>query len=178
MDRLNRKFDALQRVAQAIEEAGDPASLIPDPSQLIPVVNLDLTTYNNIRSNCPFLGLPAADIDHLTGLNDIRSKLSSAYSDLISDLEKHPWLRFDRLQGMLDRALSQATASLSEVQGYLQCATSICGASTSEEISRNQAIMEKYAQNFVDGPGTILTSSMVTKKNQVNTAISAIRALQ
>jgi hypothetical protein len=54
--RLNRKFNALRRIAELLEQVGDIGVLIPNIAELIPITSITLDTYQRLVENCPFLG--------------------------------------------------------------------------------------------------------------------------
>lgn len=152
MDRLNNKVTALQRLA-------DLASSVPVPSidGLIPVAQVDSTTYNLIRASCPFLNLPPLDVDNMIGLTALRSQLTAAYQDLLNSLDGAPIARLARFKTMLDRFKSRMNVKLEDLANYTRCAAGVCQAAS--RVANGTAIQRTYQANFVDAPNEIFSSA-------------------
>lgn len=165
---LNKKFAALRRLAELLEQLGDLSSFLPNLSQLIPVIDIDLDVYTSLQVNCPFLNLPPATTEDL---NELKSKLNAAYAQLAAKLNLSPWMRMNKVQQMLNDYQQKLNFPYGE--DYLRCLSSVCAA-----IGTAGSLMEKastvnigkelqlFSQNFVENGGQILTKSMQTKRDE------------
>jgi hypothetical protein len=165
---LNKKFDALKRLAALLEQLGDISSLLPNISGLIPVANIDISAYTDLQVNCPFLNLPPYSNENIAQL---RSKVNAAYADLARMLSALPHLRMGKVQGMLNDF--QETINFPYGEDYIRCLNSICAAigtagSLLKGLSQTdiQKELELFGQNFVDNAGQVLTEPMRIKHNE------------
>jgi len=60
IEAINGKFAALRRLSELLEQLSDLTGFIPDITKLIPLSAIDLTLYETLRAECPFLHLPPA----------------------------------------------------------------------------------------------------------------------
>ena len=168
--KLNNKFEALRRLMELLEQLGDLSALIPNISSLIPVIDIDLDAYTNLRSNCPFLNLPAVDETNLEGL---RRKVIDAYNSLTADALNHQWLRMGRLQDELTKAQGKLNAAFAEGAQYIQCFQAACATAASATNFLNRvgetkvnAELARFGKNFVDEGGRVLTAPAQAKYEQ------------
>ena len=176
MDSINGKVNGLRRLAQLIERASDPRSLVPDINQLVPLGSIDVQSYENLRTSCPFLNLPSAAL----GLENLKSDLNKAYNALIAKLKLHPFLQLQRLVDKLDRLLASSGIDLACVNKYLQCARAACVAAgrMSATLEKNTLVVEKYTANVANTSASVLSNSAQTKVKEVTSAIDQIKNLQ
>ncbi len=179
--RINNKFEALRRLGELLEQLGDLSNLIPQISQLIPVIDIDLSIYTNLRSNCPFLNLPAADE---TSLENLRNQVITAYSTLTAGLLNHPWMRMGKLQDQLSKYQQKVNAAFAEGGQYIQCLQAACQAAqqTGQFLTRvSQADIanefSRYGRNFVDNAGQVLNESALAKYDQTVAAVNQMKSL-
>lgn len=179
--RLNRKFAALQRIADLLEQIGDVAGLIPNIDNLLPISSITLETYAKLVQDCPFLGLPPASD---ASLAELRLKVQAAYASLIKILLNHPHLRLDKLQGILARFQSTMNAGAAVAQDFLTCLQTICAtieAAGTAFQNISQANIGKevaaYTKNFVQHEGQVLSAGGKAKVQEVKTTINAIKDL-
>lgn len=179
--RLNRKFNALRRIAELLEQVGDVGVLIPNIGELIPIFSITLETYQRLVENCPFLGLP--DVSE-ANLAELRQRVQEAYGNLVRKLLNHPHLRMTKLQSALTKFQSDLNAGAAVVSDYLLCLQTICdtiGAVGTAFQNITQADIQKeiaaYTKNFVENAGSVLTEPMKVKAQQVQTTIDEIKAL-
>lgn len=99
---INTKFNALKRLAELLEQAGDASGIIPNPANLIPLSQINLELYNQLRIKCPFLNLPVADT---TAITNLKFKVQDSYYRMISKLNHHPYMRIADLNRLLNRAI-------------------------------------------------------------------------
>jgi hypothetical protein len=181
---LNKKFAALQRLAQLIEQFGDINTLIPNLNRLlgtlVPVDALNLDIFSVLQTACPFLGLPPySNAD----LNELKSKLQTAYSRLLGDIANHPWMRLDRLQEQLNDFQNKINYPYGA--DYLRCMNAVCGALdaagslysglANANISKELAL---FSKNFVQGAGEVLTEPMKLKRNEAMNVYNAVSDLR
>lgn len=176
MNGVNGKVNGLRRLAQLIERASDPRSLVPDINQLVPLSSIDVQSYENLRTSCPFLNLPSA----AEGIENLKSDLNKAYNALIARLGLHPFLQLQRLVDMLDRFLSSSGIDLACVNQYLQCARAACVAAgrVSATLERDTRVVEEYTTNVANTTAAILSDSAQNKVKEINSAIDQIKNLQ
>jgi hypothetical protein len=179
--RLNRKFNALRRIAELLEQVGDVGVLIPNIAELIPIQSITLDTYQRLYENCPFLGLPDVSV---ANLGELRLKVQAAYGNLVRKLLNHPHLRMTKLQNALTKFQNDLNAGAAVVSDYLLCLQTICdtiGAAGTAFQNITQADIQselaKYTKNFVENAGEILTEPMKAKAGQVEDTIREIRDL-
>lgn len=165
---LNKKFAALRRLAELLEQLGDISSFLPNIFQLIPVIDIDLDVYTALQVNCPFLNLPPATTEDI---NALKSKLNAAYAELAGKLLNHPWMRMDKVQKMLNDYQQKLNYPYGE--DYLRCLNSVCAAigtvgsllekASTVDIGKE---LQAFSQNFVENGGQVLTKSMQTKRDE------------
>lgn len=165
---LNKKFAALRRLAELLEQVGDVSTALPNLAALVPVADLDLELYTAIQVNCPFLGLPEYSNQNLA---ELKSKMNTAYGLLARRVANHPWARLDRVQSMLNDYQQRINYPYGE--DYLRCLNSICAA-----ISAAGSLLEtwstvsvetelaKFTTNFIDNAGQVLTEPMQIKRDE------------
>ncbi len=169
---LNKKFAALQRLAQLIEQFGDINTWLPNLGRLVesmvPVDSLDINAYTNLQVYCPFLNLPPYSNEDLA---ELKSKVQTAYGQLLGQIAKHPYMRMDKLQGMLNDWQNKINYPYGE--DYLRCMNAVCGAvqaaGTTLSGLANTNIgreLELFGQNFVENAGEILTEAQQIKRNE------------
>jgi hypothetical protein len=179
--RLNRKFLALRRIADLLEQVGDVSVLIPNIGELIPVVSITLETYQRLVENCPFLGLPDVNEGNLA---ELRQRVVLAYLALVSKLLNHPHLRMTKLQEMLAKFQSDLNAGAAVISDYLLCLQTICdtiGKAGTAFADFTQADIAKetaeFTTNFVANAGQVLTNGQKLKAEQVSTLVTNITDL-
>lgn len=180
--RLNRKFNALRRIADLLEQVGDLSVIVPNIGELIPVSSITLDTYARLVQNCPFLNLPETPNSESLAL--LRQKVIEAYANLIRKLLNHPHLRMGKLQDVLTRFQNDMNAGAAVVADYLTCLQTICdtiGVAGTAFASVTQADIKKevaaYAKNFGSNAGRVMTDGMIVKEQQVQTMLDEIRDL-
>lgn len=176
--RMNRKFEALRRLALLLSQLGDLSSLFPNLMALLPnllPINLiDMSVYINLARSCPMLGLP--DVGD-GPISDLRSKVAAAYGNLTRDLLNHPYMRMDLLQSQMDKYISRASREANNGMGtaldYLTCLNAMCeaGASIGSTLSSMSKAnigeeITKFAYNFQDQAGQVLTEPLRIKRDQ------------
>lgn len=181
---LNKKFAALRRLAELLEQFGDLNSWLPDLGRLLnalPAVgDLDIDVYTNLQVSCPFLNLPPfSNAD----LNDLKRRLSAGYSQILGDIANHPWSRLDKLQGMMNDFQNKINYPYGA--DYLRCMNAVCGAisaagSTISGLANVniQSELTKFGQNFIAGAGEVLTQPMQIKRNNAFQIYNAVYDLR
>lgn len=179
--KLNNRFEALRRLMEILEQLGDLKAFIPNIASLIPVVDIDLDAYTNLRSNCPFLNLPAVDE---TNLEALRRQVIDAYNSLTADALNHQWLRMGKLQDALSRAQGQLNAAFAQGAQYIQCLQAACATAQSAEGFLNRvgstnvtAELARFEQNFVTEGGRVLTAPAQAKYEQAVRALDTMAEL-
>lgn len=179
--KINNKFEALRRLSELLEQLGDLKSLIPNISSLVPIVDIDLSTYVNLVSNCPFLGLPPVSE---TSINALRNRVLSAYNAYMADLLNHPWMRMGELQDQLTKYQQQVNAAFAEGAQYIQCLQAACQAARAtgsflERVSSTDIDNEfaRFGTNFVQNGGQVLTATAELKYSQALQTVETLRDL-
>lgn len=182
MNRLNKKFEQLRRLASLLEQLGDLSWLIPNLNALIPVIDIDFEVYNQLASNCPFLGLPGNPVQG--NLDALRAEVLSAYDNYARKILNHPFMRMGELQEELTKFQVQITGAMTQGQDFIRCLQSMCAAgsalqSTVSRLSQTdiQATVSKFTENFVTNAGQVLTDPMKQKHQQATDALGMIQGL-
>jgi hypothetical protein len=175
MDALNNKVAGLRRLAQLIEQASDPRTLIPDINRLVPLDQIDVQSYENLRASCPFLNLPSA----AAGIALLKSDLNQAYNALIAKLNLHPFLQLQRLVDQIDRFIAQSGVNYGCVLQYLQCAQAACKAAgnISATLERNAVIVEEYGKNILNTTAAVVSERGQAKITEIKNVISQVENL-
>lgn len=190
--RVNRKFEALRRLAILLEQLGDLTTLIPDINKLIqnliPVNMIDFSVYNNLAQACPFLGLPAYGE---APLEELQRKVSEAYARMAGKIANSPYMRLGGLQNELERFVTnldgyQDMFENYATQGaqYLECLTAMCqaGAQTyslvgkvpSDELTVQ---LNKYRNNVITEGGSVLTAGGKQKYAEAKSAHDQLKGI-
>jgi hypothetical protein len=182
MNRLNKKFEQLRRLAALLEQLGDLSWLIPNLNALIPVANIDFDVYNQLAANCPFLGLPGNPVQG--NLNQLRAEVLSAYDNYARKILNHPWFRMGQLQDEMTKFQTQITGAMTQGQDFIRCLQAMCAAgsalqSTVSKLSQTdiQATVSKFTENYVTNAGQVLTDPMKAKYAQMTDAVGTIQGL-
>jgi hypothetical protein len=179
---INRKFNALRRLAELLEQIGDLSGFIPDIGALVPLYLVNLDAYTNLVSACPFLNLPknpsTEDIVRL------QAQVAAAYTRLTDQLLKHPWVRMGKLQAQLDKVQGRVNDILAQGEQYFQCLQQACRSAEQAvnfvaEIADTDFKKEfdDYTRNVVGSNTQVLNSAMRNKRNEVQGAIDNINEL-
>ena len=165
--RVNRKFDAMRRLAQLLMDLGSLEELVPNINALIPVADIDFDTYNQLAAACPFLGLPFPGERPLV---ELRSAVIGAYANLVKSSLNHPWSRMGKLQGEFDKFTNSVNFGLGMARSYIQCLQAACnavGAVGSAFVKVTQADIQKeltkFASDYTANAGQVLTAPMKLK---------------
>lgn len=165
--RVNRKFEALRRLAQLLEDLGNLSDLVPNINALIPVVDIDFDTYNQLAAACPFLNLP---FPGEASLVELRQRVIGAYSNLMKDLLNHPWIRMGKLQDEMSKFQSKVNFALGMGASYIECLLAACNAvsavgSAFQKVSQAdiQKEISTFTSNYMANAGQVLTEPMRTK---------------
>jgi hypothetical protein len=175
MEVLNNKVAGLRRLAQLIEQASDPRTLVPDINALVPLNRIDVQSYEDLRNYCPFLNLPSA----AEGLALLQSDLNQAYNALIARLNLHPFFQLQRLVDQLDRLIAKAGVDYACVLQYLQCAQAACRAAgnVSSTLDRNAAIVEEYGKNILNTTAAVVSERGQAKITEIKNVITQVEDL-
>lgn len=185
LKRINRKFAAMRSLAQLLEQLGDLGDLVPNIGRLIPVVQIDLQTYENLVAQCPWLNLPPAT----TGdLNQLQAMVTGAYANFFNKLLRHPWNRMGQLQDQLDDFIGSLqgdiNSAVTQTGDFLRCLQAVCAAGkavvgTLNAVSDADIAKEinAFAENFVAEGGQVLTEGMKIKYQQIQDGKAQLIAL-
>lgn len=185
LKRINNKFEALRRLAELLEQLGDLSILIPNISQLLPVLDIDFDAYTNLRANCRFLNLPPVDE---TNLEDLRNQVITAYSQLTAKALNHPWMRMGKLQDQLSRYQDQFNSAFADGSQYIQCLQAACqtagalaesGQNFLDRVQNSDITGEvaRFGRNYVDQAGQVLTNAGKAKYEQAIRVVDRMKEL-
>ena len=173
IEAINGKFAALRRLAQLLEQLADLTGFIPDISRLIPVSQIDLSLYENLRNSCKFLNLPPASGDPEQVLGEIRAQVNAAYGRLLSQLDLNPLSRMDKLQQKIDDYQQRFNAEALKGVDFMSCLQAACQAAIAAEgfvSNLSNTTPEKvlteaktYIKNVVTDQGKVLSSAAKAK---------------
>lgn len=179
---VNRKFAALQRLAELLEQIGDLSGFIPNIGALIPIYLINVDAYANLVAACPFLNLPKSPSQEDIGA--LQRQVADAYSRLTSQLMKHPWIRMDSLQDQMNKVQGKVNEVLNQGAQYMQCLQQACTSAGQvvnfvAEISQTdfQEQFDQYTRAFVGNNGQVLNNAMRDKRDQVQGGIDQINEL-
>lgn len=176
---VNRKFNALQRFAELLEQLGDIQGLLEgiNPAALIPLYAINFDVYTDLVNACPFLNLPKAPSNASTA--QLQSIVSSAYASMIAGLNLHPFSRLATLQAQMDKVQGQVNAVLQEGETFLQCLGAVCGSAnvTLKFVNNFQQEFNDFKRGYLASNGQILTQQMKDKVTTVNGLIQNINEL-
>lgn len=168
---VNKKFNALRRLAELLEQIGDLSIFLPDISGLIPVVEINLDAYLSLVQACPFLNLPKVPVQ--ADIDGLRSLVQSAYLRMIANLNVHPFNRMGKLQAQLDKAQDKFNEIIGQGNDYLQCVSAIC----SLGLVFPQSEFDKFKRGYVASGGKVLTPAMQAKVTAVQERITRLNQL-
>jgi len=179
--RLNKKFEQLRRLASLLEQLGNLSELVPNIAGLIPVVDIDLSVYNQLAAACPFLNLPAPGE---ASLNELRAKVIAAYANLARKVLNHPWNRLGALQGELSKLQAQLNAPLATATNFIQCLQAACTAAVqagtvlgSFSVGQINTEIAKFNEFYVEQAGQVLTGPAETKFNEAQNTFKTLNEL-
>lgn len=181
---INRKFNALQRLAELLEQLGDLTSFIPpNLSAFIPLYLINLDAYTNLVQACPFLNLPATPSNATTA--ELQGLVNSAYARVIQKLQQHPIFRLGKLQDQLNKVQTSLNGPLNTGAQFLQCLNQACasgaiGASFVSEVAQDDfsAQIDQYTRTYLANGGKVLTTTAQNKVNELNGIIDNINELR
>jgi len=182
--RLNRKFNALLRLSQLLEQLGDVTVLFPNLSNLIPVVDIDFNTYESLRQNCQFLNLPPAEGNAATAVQELRRRVTDAYAVLLRQLSNSPNFRLGKIQEFLNKSQGDVNMAFAIAGDYLRCAQAACNTvgavgSTLQNIASADLQKEAaaFTQNFVTNGGKVLSQGAQIKYDQTRATVDRLKEL-
>lgn len=168
--RINRKFESLRRIAQLLQDLGNLSDLVPNINALIPVVDIDFDTYNQLAAACPFLNLPFPGD---ASLAQLRSKVIAAYANLMKGVLNHPWARMGKLQDELNQFASRVNFALGMGASYIECLQAACNAvsavgSAFEKVAQAdiQKELTKFGTGYMASAGQVLNEPMQLKYSE------------
>jgi hypothetical protein len=173
MEAINGRFAALRRLANLLEAAGDLTGFIPDISKLIPLSQIDLRIYDELRVNCPFLNLPPADINAEQFLGELRAQVNAAYGRLLGQINLHPFSIMGKLQEKFNDFQRRINSEALKGSDFLRCLQSICQAEAAVKSLVNRPAKsiidtaEMYYKNQIVGQGQLLSGAAQAKVNDI-----------
>lgn len=181
---LNRKYNALLRLVELLEQLADITSFLPpNLSSLVPLYLINFDTYTNLVTACPFLNLPPTPSNASTA--ELQGIVNQAYARFIQMLKKNPLYKLGRLQSQLESLNQQANEILNTGNQYLQCFQQAC-ASAAEvgdfaghivETDFNGQI-DDYTRTYLANNGQVLNTATQNKVNELNGTIDSINELR
>lgn len=181
ISKLNKKFIGLRRLAQLLEQLGDLSELVPNITGLIPVVDINLSLYNELAAACPFLNLPAPGE---ASLRELQQHITGAYANLMKGVLNHPFNRLSKLQGQLSKYQSQLNAPLAVAQDYIQCLQAACeavegGARLFANVAAGQVQSEivQFQEFYTEQAGQVLTEGAQIKAGEATDTINTLNGL-
>jgi hypothetical protein len=176
---VNRKFNALQRLAELLEQLGDITGLLESfqPGTLIPLYLINLDAYTNLVTACPFLNLPPTPSNTSTAA--LQAQVAAAYARLIQRLNLHPFIRLGKLQAQMSKVQSKLNDVLNTGSQYMQCLQQACASvsGVSSFVNNFKSQFDQYQRNYLAANGQVLTQAMQGKVNAVKGMIDNINEL-
>lgn len=178
---INRKFAQLQRTAELLAQLGDLSTLVPNIAALIPVADINFSSYNELAAMCPALGLPSPGE---ASINELRAKVVGAYGNLVRRVLNHPYTRMGNLQEQLNRYQNRIGMSTATATDYLACLQAACNAIddaagqfegiTKEGIEKELAA---FSGGYLANAGEVLSGPYKTKHEQSQQALAQLGEL-
>ncbi len=175
IDAVNGKFAALRRLAELLERLSDLTGFIPDITALVPISAIDISIYETLRAECPFLNLPPASGDPEQVLGELRARLNTAYGRLLGQLDLHPLSRMSKLQDKIDEYQQRFNLAALGGTDFMQCLQAACQAAVAVEgtvsnlssTSPNKVVesASKFLKNTVTDQGRVLGEASQNKVN-------------
>lgn len=179
--RINRKFNALRRLAETLELLGDLAGFFPNLPLLVPLASINVDVYMRLQENCPFLNLPPFSNQSLAQLQAV---VQAAYANLIKKLLNHPFFRLQKLNDAMAKFQTDLNLTLAIGTDYLLCLQTICDTvgvvgSAFQNISTAniQKELNDFTNGFLNNAGNVLSEPMRQKYGQAQDAVNQIKAL-
>ena len=178
--RLNKKFNALKRLTELLEQAGDLQNLVPNIGALIPASSITLDTYTKLQQSCPFLNLPEASEANLVQL---KFQVIEAYAQLIARLLNHPYIRLTKVQENMNRIQGKVNQIGQSIGDAIECLQAICdsaaeaSAFATTTASAVRKDLENYRNNFEVQGGKVITDEMSRKAEDVTGIIENLQEL-
>ena len=161
LTRINKKFAALQNLANLLVQLADAASWIPNLAGLIPVVNIDVSLYNEMVAECPYLNLPPAT----NQLQALQAAVTLAYTNLFNKIARSPQFRLGAVQAEMYKFQASLNTGLSDAGQFLKCLQAVCAAGESVvsglTAMSNADIAKQvttFANNYVARGGNVLST--------------------
>lgn len=175
LTRINKKFAALRNLARLLEQLADLEGLLPNINLLVPVLDINLNVYNQIRSACPFLKLPPAEAD----FNQLQVLVRNAYSELYKLIRRSPHFRLGKLQEEMDRFQNEIIGSILQASEFIRCLQTICraGVELRTQYARVQTQIDTYRKNFATNAGKVLSAPAEAKYNLAKQSLAQLEAL-
>lgn len=178
--RINRKFAAMQSLAQLLEQLGDISSAIPNLAGMVPVIAIDLELYNAMIASCPWLNLPPAS----GTFNQLQVAAQKAYSNLLRMVLRHPYSRLGAVQAEMARFQASINDAFLQADDFLRCLHAVCvaGAATAASIAALSdasvsSEINKFGQGFVAANGNAISEAGQIKYQQTVAVSNQLRDL-
>jgi len=176
---VNRKYNALQRLSELLEQLGDAQDLLEgvNPTALVPLYLINFDTYTNLVTACPFLNLPSTPSND--SVAELQEKVTTAYANMIKRLNLSPFIRMSNLQSQMDKTASNANKSLNNGTQYMQCLQQACATSATVEnfVNNFQQEADQFAKNYLTTNGQILTQQQQQKVSVIRGLIDNLNEL-
>lgn len=177
---INRKFAALQGLARLLEQLADAYSWIPSLYGLVPVVNIDLSLYNAIAAECPYLNLPPAT----NQLNQLQAAITQAYTNLVSQIQRSPQMRLGQVQEEMYKFQSKINLAMGQASQFFQCLQAVCAAGMAVETQIKvmsqadiAAEITKFGEGYAKRAGNVLSDVGQRKYDEARDAVTQLRSL-
>lgn len=175
---INRKFNALQRLAELLEQLGDVSALLEgiNPSALIPLYAINFDAYTDLVNACPFLNLPKTPSNASTA--QLQQMVSSAYAGMIRKLNLHPFIRLGSLQAQLNKVQTSVNEALNTGEQFVQCLAQACASTVGLFMTTNfQQQLDQFKRGYLASNGQVLTQEMQGKLLSVRGLIDNVNEL-
>jgi len=187
IDAINNKFAALRRLAELLEKLADLTGFIPDISKLIPISSIDLSIYETLRAQCPFLKLPPASGDPEQVLGMLRAEVNTAYGRLLGQLNLHPLSRLSKLQAKIDDYQQRFNVAALGGTDFMACLQAACQAAVAVEgtvsnlsntsASKVAESAKTFIKNTVTDQGKVLSGAAQGKVDDWDSTRAGLKKL-
>jgi hypothetical protein len=160
LTRLNKKFAALQNLADLLVQLANAEAWIPNLTGLIPVADINVDLYNAMSAACPYLSLPPAT----SQLQALQAAVTLAYTNLFQKIARSPHFRLGAVQAEMYKFQTTLNTGLSDASTFLRCLQAVCAAGESvvsgltamsdADISKQ---ISTFANNYAAKAGNVLS---------------------
>ena len=178
VDRVDRARSTINSILQSAQDyMGDLANLLPDPSSLTPVSDIE-AMLANLSASCPQF-----DLSEYEGLINFTDQMIQSYQSILNNALRDPLNSLNSLQDNLRRQFDtqKIKEKLDNLRVWLTCIETVCG--SLEQLFPGKGgtadgIYNQYSENLAmnsDGQPQILSDTTQNDVNNYNEKVDGVR---